>query len=79
MHYRFNDASDKCVINLYYFLYCLVDKRGPIMLIFWFHILCLYCDMYPCFFVQKGLYFSHTACAAGSLVTLRLKPEPSLL
>ena len=34
---------------------------------------CLYWDMFPCFNVQKALYFSHTACAAAPL------PEPSLL
>ena len=51
------------------------------MLIFRFNIciLCLYCDMFTRFNVQKPLYCSHTACAAASLFTLCLKPEPSLL
>ena len=42
-------------------------------------MLCFYCDMSPCFNVQKGLYFSHTASAAAPLFTLCLKPEPSLI
>ena len=42
-------------------------------------ILSLYCDMSPCFNVQKALYFSHTAYAEEPLFTLCLKPEPSLL
>ena len=43
------------------------------------HILCLYWDMFPCFNVQKTLYFSHTACAAAPLFTLCLKPESALI
>ena len=42
-------------------------------------ILCVYSDMFTCFNIKKGLYFSHTACAAAPLFTLCLKPEPSLL
>ena len=40
--------------------------KGPIMLIFRFMcILCLYCDMSPCFNVQMVFYLSHTACATA--------------
>ena len=30
-------------------------------------ISCLYCDMFTWFHFQKGLYFSHTACATAPL------------
>ena len=48
--------------------------KGPHYAYFQVHIsvLCLYC-------VQKGLYFSHTACATAPRFTLCLKPEPSML
>ena len=41
--------------------------------------LCLYCDMFKYFNVQKALYISHTACAAVPIFTLCLKPEHRLL
>ena len=43
------------------------------------YILCLYCDMFPCFYVKKVMYLSHTSCAAAPIFTLCHKPEPSLL
>ena len=81
--------SDKYAISIktnplttLHFPICHMDNwRGPIMTFFRFHccMFCLYCDMFTCTNVQKGLYFSHTACAAAPLFTLCLKPEPSLL
>ena len=40
-------------------------------------VFCTSTVTFPCFNVQKGLYFSHTACAAAPLFTLGLKPDPS--
>ena len=38
------------------------------MLMFRFiFVLCLYRDMFPCFNVQKALYFSHTACILANI------------
>ena len=51
------------------FVLCSFNQlKGPIMLMFRFItltvvlicILCLCCDMFTCFNVKKGLYFSHT-------------------
>jgi len=41
-----------------------------------FHI-CMLC-LYTVLNVQKGMYFSHTACAAAPLFTLCLKPTKRL-